>query len=248
MPARCEPCIYLWDGDAPGSEGQTAAEQVQVRYPGFRPGWQGDAAGERIISQIHRPSITPFFPPSYSVVAPAAAVLLIPGGGHQANCFDLEGTFVGRWLAERGVAAFVLKYRLSQPFGEDAPASPYELIHSVLDTERAMRLIRHHASAWHIDPLRVGVAGFSAGGYPAAHACMRSGAPASGGVAAAADPIDRQPARPGEQGISHCSPLPLSARITTIEAKISARVQTFRYWSIHTSWASRHHQIPHQRY
>ena len=82
-----------------------------------------------------------------------------------------------------------------------------------------MRLIRHHASAWHIDPLRVGVAGFSAGGYPAAHACMRSGAPASGGAAAVADLIDRQPARPGEQGISHCSPLPLSARIQPLKPR-----------------------------
>ena len=197
MPARPEdePFLYLWDGDAPGSEGQTATEQVQVRYPGYREGWQGDAAGERIVSQIHRPSITPFLPARFSLVDPAAAVILIPGGGHQANCFDLEGTFIGRWLAERGVAAFVLKYRLARSFGDDAPESPYELIHSVLDTERAVRMVRSRAAELHVDPKRIGVAGFSAGGYAAAHASMRSvaGAPNS------SDPIDRFTSRPDFQ-------------------------------------------------
>ena len=176
MPARAEdePSVELWpEGDAPGSEGQIAPEQVDVRYPGFRPGWQGDAAGERIVSQVHRPSITPFLPAEYSAAAPCAAVVVIPGGGHQALCFDLEGTFVGRWLAERGVAAFVLKYRLSEKFGDDAPESPYELEHSVVDTQRAIRVIRSRAAEWFVDPARVGVIGFSAGGYPAAHAALR---------------------------------------------------------------------------
>jgi hypothetical protein len=165
MPARTEdePSIELWEGDAPGSEGQDGVEAVQIRYPGFRAGWDGDAAGERIIWNVHRPSITLFLPKTYSEVEPSPAVLLIPGGGHQALCFDLEGTFVGRWLAERGVAAFVLKYRLSEPFG-DAQETPYDLSHSVIDTQRAMRMIRLHAAEWHIDPVRVGAMGFSAGG------------------------------------------------------------------------------------
>jgi acetyl esterase/lipase len=201
MPARTEdePCIRLWDGHivAPGSErgAQTTPEQIQVRYPGFRKGWEGDAAGERVVWNIHQPSITPFLPAQYSTKEPAAAILLIPGGGHSANCFDLEGTFIARWLAERGVAAFVLKYRLRNQFVDGAPDTPYELLHSVLDAERAMRLIRSRAAEWCIDPDRIGAAGFSAGGYPVGHIAMRSGE----GNPSADDPIERISARPNFQ-------------------------------------------------
>ena len=130
---------------------------------------EGDAAGERIIRNVHRPSITPFLPELYSPERPNAAVILIPGGAHEALCWDLEGTFVARWLIERGVAAFVLKYRMAR-----AKGSPYELEHCVMDAERAVRVIRSRAAEWSIDPERIGVMGFSAGGYPAAHASMRA--------------------------------------------------------------------------
>ena len=76
---------------------------------------------------------------------------------------------MARWLIERGVAAFVLKYRMAR-----AEGSPYELEHCVMDAERAVRVIRSRAAEWSIDPERIGVMGFSAGGYPAAHASMRA--------------------------------------------------------------------------
>ena len=108
------------------------------------------------------------------------AVLVIPGGGHSALCFAHEGMFVARWLAARGVAAFVLLHRLARPEGETPyalhrPATAPDVGHCVLDTERAMRLIRSRAAEWGVDPSRVGAMGFSAGGECASWASMRPG-------------------------------------------------------------------------
>lgn len=166
--------VLLWPaGDVPGLAG-AGAEAVTV-----------NGAGERSIKEVHFPSIVPFLPEE-NVVAPAAglpAVLVIPGGGHSALAYDPEGTFVARWLAARGVAGFVLKHRLARPEG----VSPYALHrpatapdvdgHCILDTERAIRLIRSRAAEWGVDPNRVGAMGFSAGGECASWASMRPGLP-----------------------------------------------------------------------
>jgi acetyl esterase/lipase len=167
--------VFLWPaGNVPGLAG-SGPEAVTV-----------NSRGERSIKEVHFPSIVPFLPAENSVVAPAAglpAVLVIPGGGHSALAYDPEGTFVARWLAARGVAAFVLKHRLGRPEG----ISPYALHrpatapdvegHCILDTERAIRLIRSRAAEWGVDPTRVGAMGFSAGGECASWASMRPGLP-----------------------------------------------------------------------
>ena len=178
-PDDSDRAVLLWPaGDVPGLAG-AGAEAVAV-----------NASGERSIKAVHFPSIVPFLPAAENVVAPAAglpAVLVIPGGGHSALAYDSEGTFVARWLAARGVAGFVLKYRLGRPEG----ISPYALHrpatapdvdgHCVLDTERAVRLIRSQAAEWGVDPTRVGAMGFSAGGECASWACMRPGLPNAAG-------------------------------------------------------------------
>ena len=172
--------ILLWPEGAPGSEGKTAPEKVVT-----------SANGERQISSVHKPSITPFLPATGK--ATGAAVLVIPGGGHSKLCVDHEGGNVAQWLADRGIAAFVLKHRLAREEG-----STYTIEgHALADTQRAMRLIRSRASEWGVDPARLGAMGFSAGGECVALACMRP----SEGKADAPDPIDRLDARPAFQAL-----------------------------------------------
>jgi endo-1,4-beta-xylanase len=166
--------IPLWPGGAPGSEGQTAPEKVET-----------SKSGERNVSSIHSPSVTPFLPAADK--ANGAAVLVIPGGGHSKLCIDHEGVNLAQWLAERGLAAFLLKHRLARE-----PGSTYTIAeHALADTQRALRLIRSRAAEWHIDPARLGAIGFSAGGELVALAAMR---PAEG-VVDAPDPVERQSAR-----------------------------------------------------
>ena len=172
--------ILLWPGGAPGSEGKTDAEKVVT-----------SASGERQVSSVHKPSITPFLPAKEK--ATGAAVLVIPGGGHRMLCVDHEGAFVAEWLAAHGIAAFVLKHRLAREEG-----STYTIERDALaDTQRAMRLIRSRAGEWGVDPARLGAMGFSAGGELVALAWMRP----SEGADEAADPIERLSARPAFQGL-----------------------------------------------
>lgn len=170
----------LWPGGAPGSEEKTAPEIVQTA-----------ANGERQVSSVHKPSITPFVPAKEK--ATAAAVLVIPGGGHRVLCVDHEGCSVAQWLADHGVAAFVLKHRLARE-----PGSTYTIQdHALADTQRAIRLIRSRAREWNFDPERLGAMGFSAGGELVALACMRPGE----GQANAADPLERLNSRPAFQAL-----------------------------------------------
>jgi acetyl esterase/lipase len=172
--------VLLWLNGAPGSEGKTAAETVRI-----------NENGEHIVSGVHRPSITPYLPPTDK--ATGTAVIIAPGGGHRELWMDHEGYNVARWLSEHGVAAFVLKYRLARQSG-----STYTIEGTALtDVRRALRLVRSRASEWNIDPERVGVMGFSAGGELAAMASARFEA----GSAAAADPIERQSSKPAFQAL-----------------------------------------------
>src|SRR5262245_22220538 len=172
--------IPLWPDGAPGSEGKTGAEQVRIT-----PG------NEHVVSNIHRPSITPFLPRARK--ATGAAVIVAPGGGHRELWIDHEGYNVARWLNTRGVAAFVLKYRLARE-----PNSTYKVEeHALADIQRAIRLVRSRAQEWGIAPSRIGVMGFSAGGELAALAGMRF----DEGSKEAADPMDRQSSRPDFQAL-----------------------------------------------
>lgn len=103
---------------------------------------------------------------------------------------DREGYDLGRWLADRGVAAFVLKYRLAR---DRTGNSPYKIeVDALADAQRALRLVRAHAAEWGINPSHVGFIGFSAGGELALLAATRFDA----GNASAADPVERWGSRP----------------------------------------------------
>jgi endo-1,4-beta-xylanase len=147
--------------------------------------------GEHVISSVHRPSILPYMPPKSTPTG--AAVLVIPGGGHRELWMDHEGYNVVAWLSHHGIAAFVLKYRLAMEAGSSYTVEGTELS----DAQRALRLIRSRSSEWGVDPNRLGVIGFSAGGELAALASTQfaDGRPDS------ADPIERQSSRPAFQAL-----------------------------------------------
>jgi len=172
--------IRLWTNAAPGSAAVTGDEAIET-----------SDSGEVRVTQVHRPSLTPYVPESGK--ATGAAVLVIPGGGHRVLVMTHEGYNVAEWLRDRGIAAFVLKHRLARE-----PGSSYRIdVEAFADAQRAMRMIRSRASEWGVDPARVGAMGFSAGGELVAMVATRDVA----GMAAAVDPIDRESARPDFQAL-----------------------------------------------
>lgn len=173
--------IPLWSGDAPGSEGITTAEKVEPPA--------ADRAFTRV-SNIHRPSITVYLSPAGK--ANGAAVIIAPGGGHRMLAMH-EGYDIGEWLASKGVAGFVLKYRLAREEGSKYTVEQ----HALADAQRAIRMVRSRAAEWKIDPARVGIMGFSAGGEVALLASLRFDA----GNAASTDPVERFGSRPDFQAL-----------------------------------------------
>jgi len=175
--AADRPEIPLWANGAPGSEGKTAKE---VDEPPNKD------HGYLKVTGVNNPSITVFLPPRET--ATGAAMAIAPGGGHQFQNFDQEGTYVAEYLNSIGVAGFVLKYRLARE-----PGSTYKIEeHALADAQRALRLIRAHAAEWRVNPARVGIMGFSAGGEVAALASTRFDA----GKPDSVDPIDHLSSRP----------------------------------------------------
>lgn len=125
----------------------------------------------RRIRNVNRPSITPMLAPSDK--ATGAAVIILPGGGFRHLAIDKEGYDVARWLNTMGVAGFVVKYRLT-PTGKDSPADRAEAKQNgVADTRAAIRMVRARAKEWNLDAAKIGVIGFSAGGYHAAAAARK---------------------------------------------------------------------------
>ena len=174
--------IPLWPSGAPGFENRRNEPEVAKDY------W---------IRNIHNPSITVLLPPADK--ATGAAVLICPGGGHRELVFKAEGVEPARYLNSLGVAAFVLKYRLGREEG-----SPYSVDkHPGEDGRRAMRLLRGRATEWHIDPRRIGIMGFSAGGEVASMVAYGSAV----GDTNATDPLDRLSCRPDFQIMIYPGPL-----------------------------------------
>ncbi len=181
--------IALWDKGAPGFEDRAGIPETSEAY------WT---------KPVNNPSITYY--PAQPGRETGAAVLIMPGGAHEFLVITTEGNDVARWFNERGVAAFVLRYRLFR--GKD---SPYRFENARQDAERAMRLIRSRAGAWKLDPKRIGVVGFSAGGELARVTLLSAPVPAPG----PGDAIDRLSARPDFGILVFPGPLHAEEHITT---------------------------------
>ena len=114
-----------------------------------------------MLEHVSRPTIQIFLPAKSK--ANGASVIIFPGGGYVGLSMYSEGTLVAEYLQDYGMAAFIVKYRLpSDATMEDKTIGPLQ------DAQQAIRLVREHASSWKLDPARVGVLGFSAGGHLAA--------------------------------------------------------------------------------
>ena len=162
--------VYLWPVGAPGSESNVADETVRVT-----------PQGEHVVATVHKPSITVFLPSKET--ATGASVVIAPGGGHSALWMDHEGYNLAKWLSEHGVAGFVLKYRLARQ-----KESTYTIEGtSLADTQRAIKVVKSRAAEFGIDPDRIGVMGFSAGGELAALA----GTHVSEAKPDASDPLEK---------------------------------------------------------
>ncbi len=182
--------IPLWEKGAPGFEDRRDEPEQAASY------W---------VKNVHNPSLTVFLPPKDK--ATGAAVIVCPGGGFKELGFNGEGVAPAQFLTNLGIAAFALKYRLPRETN-----SPYSLPkHAREDGQRAMRLVRSHAKEWGIDPNRIGIMGFSAGGEVASLVAYSPG----DGDATAADPIDQLSASPSFQIMIYPGPLGIPEVIPT---------------------------------
>jgi acetyl esterase/lipase len=147
--------------------------KVELLWPNGAPGAMGTEPKDK-------PSLTIWLPPADK--ANGTAVVICPGGGYGGLATDHEGKQVAEWFTKRGVTAFMLKYR----------HAPYRHPVPLQDAQRAVRTVRAKAKDWNIDPKRIGIMGFSAGG----HLASTAGTHFDDGKSDAADPIDRIGCRP----------------------------------------------------
>jgi acetyl esterase/lipase len=147
--AEGRPTLDLWPGAAPGENGDIGPEHVS------------DASGNiQRLANVSKPTLTVYKPDKAKDTG--AAILICPGGGYSILAMDLEGEEVAKWANSLGVTGIVLKYRVPARKGQPKHLAPLQ------DAQRAMRLVRAHAKDWQIDPNRIGILGFSAGGHLAA--------------------------------------------------------------------------------
>jgi len=150
--------VLIWPGEAPDAQPVAGPEDdtTTVTKP--------LVAGRPWISvgKVSRPTMTVYSPKGKNT---GVAVVVFPGGGYQILAIDLEGTEVCDWLTSKGITCVLLKYRV--PGSELYPTSgPYPKSPMALeDAQRTLGLVRFHAAEWHIDPHKIGVLGFSAGGH-----------------------------------------------------------------------------------
>ncbi|MFC1781352.1 alpha/beta hydrolase [Planctomycetota bacterium] len=134
--------ISIWPGVAPGSEDWTEPET--------------DRGGT--VTNVSEPTLIVYLPEES--LATGTGVIVAPGGGFRFLSIGMEGHDVARWLVERGISAFVLKYRVMPSFSEDTDEQSK---YGIADGTQAIKVVREHASEWGISPDRVGIVGFSAG-------------------------------------------------------------------------------------
>jgi acetyl esterase/lipase len=164
--------IPLYQGTIPNSKNTGAQEKTEV-------------SDITLISNVQIPDIAVYLPSKR--FATGQAVIICPGGGYWVLAYDLEGTDIARYFNSIGVAAIVLKYRLPT-YGNCI--EPHKA--PLMDAQRAMRLVRHNAAKWNINPSEIGIMGFSAGG----HLASTLGTHFDYGSRTATDSVEKESCRP----------------------------------------------------
>jgi acetyl esterase/lipase len=191
------PIVPLWDNGPPGFESRKDEKEHR----------NVQKNGEYSVTNIHNPYLTVFLPPADKTTG--AAAVIAPGGGHRALWPLHEGDYLARWLSERGVAAFVLRYRLAREKG-----SPYKIPETPLqDGQRAMRFVRSRAKEWGLNPARIGMMGFSAGGEVVALVCRHP----DQGNRESTDPVERESCRPDFEALVYSGPIGIAGETVTKE-------------------------------
>lgn len=182
-PAPEDPVVTLWPQGAPGSERH--AGEAETLENG------------RYVHNVHSPSLTVFRADPKR--ADGVAVIVVPGGGHRMLVFENEGMVPAKALNRYGITAFVLKYRLARDTG-----STYSIERdAAADARRAVRWVRAHAADYGIDPKRIGIMGFSAGGELVSLVANNPAPPAARG----GDAVDQTSSRPDFQILIYPGPL-----------------------------------------
>ena len=174
-PAPSPAPVTATAGVRPGARPLVARAQSAI------PLWANGAPGALGTTPTDQPQMTPYLPPEGT--ANGTAVVIFPGGGYQHLSMEKEGSDVANWLAGAGVTTFVVRYRLGPSYHHPTMLG---------DAQRAIRIARARAAEWSIDPRRLGVIGFSAGG----HLASTTGTHFDAGNASSADPIERASSRP----------------------------------------------------
>lgn len=164
--------VPLWEGDPPN-----------YRETGEVTIW--DTSDIVRVRNVQKPDIAIFLPSKKN--STGEAVVICPGGGYGILAYDWEGSDIARWLNSEGIAAFVLKYRLP---GSKSNIVPHKS--PLMDAQRAMRMVRSNAEKWNVDPGKIGIMGFSAGGHLASTLSTHFdvGDPSSD------DPVEQESCRP----------------------------------------------------
>lgn len=150
--------VPIWPGAVPDPQPVAGPECAESSGKDFLPGGR-PALG---VSNVSRPTMTVYAPKAKNT---GAAIVVFPGGGYQVLAIDLEGTEVCDWLTPKGITCVLLKYRVTD-VGPYPKSGPYpESPMALEDAQRTVGLVRFHAAEWRIDPHKIGVLGFSAGGH-----------------------------------------------------------------------------------
>jgi acetyl esterase/lipase len=179
--------IPIWPGTPPDNKPMPGPESIMgVKHLVAGRPWLAAA-------NVLQPTMTVYSPKGANT---GAAVVVFPGGGFEVLAIDLEGTEVCDWLTAKGITCVLLKYRVpSEPYDSKCDCRPHNLVtstRSLEDAQRTMGLVRLHAKEWHIDPHKIGVLGFSAGGYLGAEISTKY----QQRLYAPVDEADKQSARP----------------------------------------------------
>lgn len=182
--------VNIWPGAAPGSESWTQKERTIENTP----------VGT-VVFNVVTPTLTAYLPERTK--ATGTGVIIAPGGAFVALAISLESNDVARWLQERGVAAFVLKYRIVEKRGEGIPANmdmDEAGKYGIADGIQALKVVRQHAAEWGVSPDRVGFMGFSAGAMVTSGTLLQQDAAARPNFAAMiyGAPFGRMPAIPAK--------------------------------------------------